>query len=703
MMLNKKLDEASNTASAGKRQLQGPALVGKTVSTTYGKGVVLECREEDQYVYVIKFLKNEAQSDYDPVALLYTREVPTHIKTPEEAAAELNIAYEAQEKMRRMNLEMQFFGLGIKDVQHDECTTCLLYSRSNQSNDGPQNRFPRLQKFVDNARDTAEHASATAAAAASKASSKHGKNFPRLRKLWGKTQAENTSANEEQKEQGEEKGEPSNNEQAAASSKKSQRVVLPRIQKMLDERQKASATPCLICGNPVCSQHTSSNYKKEGITLCQDCERLFELDFIIECVSTPDPSERAKRIDHMVDCYDRCLLLLKYSTQYVDQIALSLEQRRQQQNKVGLGSSGVGVLSGVLGIAAAATILTPAGSPLLIASLFFGGGATAVQTGTEAFNHFSEPNKLADRIIALHGMVFSILRVTSTLRDAMLRDHIRTDVFDAEKVSLTDAVQGTMVKNKAGVLVASNMGRAATLGSVAGAEAGVVASASTVVGAEVAAGAGARGATALSRAGTAAARSIRFARFAGGALSAAVLLIEANALHSTIKEIHNGSPCEKAQYIRAIAAEVQNEDLPSTSELDEECQAYLAALASRPMPPQEVAAEEATGVSIQDFPEAECAVADANMGGRTGALIVGGEEVPLAAIATPAAAAAASGSQSHSSFLGSAGSSLFQSMNFQRQVPTRGETSSLQSGEIFASAGVDDRRNPRDSELNLVL
>ena len=81
-------------------------------------------------------------------------------------------------------------------------------------------------------------------------------------------------------------------------------------------------------------------------------------------------------------------------------------------------------MSGVLGIAAAASILTPAGPPLLIASLVFGGGATSVQMGNEAMNYFSEPNKLADRIIALHGMTLSILRVTSTLRDAMMRDHI---------------------------------------------------------------------------------------------------------------------------------------------------------------------------------------------------------------------------------------------------------------------------------------
>lgn len=439
----------------------------------------------------------------------------------------------------------------------------------------------------------------------------------------------------------------------------------------------------------MCAKHRSTNFKKEGITLCQGCERLFELDFLIECVSTRDPTERANLIDHMVDCYDRCLLILKYSTQYVESIALSLEQQKEQKNKIGLGSSSAGVLSGALGIAAAATILTPAGPPLLIASLFFGGSATVVQTGSEAYNYFSEPNKLADRIIALHGMLLSILRVTSTLRDAMMRNHIRTDVFEAEKASLAEAVQEKLGKNKAGVLAATNMGRAATLGSVAGAEAGVVASATGgMVAAETAAGAGAQGATALTRAGTAAARTVRFARFAGGALSAAVLVLEANAIHSTLKEINNGSPCDKANRIRAIAEEIKNKDLPTTSELDEECQAYLKVLAHRPMViPAEVAARRATDGSgdLQEFPEAECAMVEfcsQSQEEPEGVLIVGGGVTttagsPAAALAIPTARATAeaptSSSSSSSSYFSGARSSLFQSISLGQMINPRRE------------------------------
>lgn len=415
--------------------------------------------------------------------------------------------------------------------------------------------------------------------------------------------------------------------------------ALPRIQKLIDQRERAQTLPCLICASPSCPKHSSSSFRREGITLCLSCERLFELDFIVDCVSQ-DPSERSKSIDHIIDCYDRCILMLRYSTRFIEPIAQSLEEQKEQQNKIGLGSSSVGVLSGVLGIAAAASILTPAGPPLLIASLFFGGGATAVQTGSEAINYFSEPRKVADRIIALHGMALSLLRVTSTLRDAILRDHIRTDVYEAEAAPapLSEQMNETIQKNRVAVLAGSNVGRTLTLGGVAGAEAGAAASAAaavTVAGAEgtaagaAVAGAGAaRSATAFSRAGTAVARTVRFARFAGGALSAAVLVMEANAIQKTLTEISNGNPCHKADTLRRVADEI--EGFPTTSELDDECRAYLDAMESRPQPPvatDVVALSKDHMESITYIPEAPCQPADQQLCVR-GATILEGDTTP---------------------------------------------------------------------------
>jgi len=494
-------------------------------------------------------------------------------------------------------------------------------------------------------------------------------------------------------------------------------IALPRIQRLINKRTQANTNPCLICASPSCASCSSTSFRKEGITLCLKCERLFELDFIVDCVSTSDATQRAERIEYMVDCYDRCMLLLQYSKQFVENIASSLEDQMKKQNKIGLASSSVGVLSGVLGIAAAASILTPAGPPLLIASLFFGGSATTVQSGTEALNYLSEPRKLADRIIALHGMSLSILRVTSTLRDAMLRDHIRTDVYEVEPAALTNQVKQSYEKNKTNIVMGSNFGRSLTMaGGLARAEAGAAVGASSILGAEISAvgaagassagAAGARGATALSRAGTAAARTVRFARFAGGALSAAVLVMEANAIHSTVNSIKEGSPCDKANTLRKVLEEI--EEFPSTTDLDEECQAYLMALASRPEPPAEVDAvsdDYSIHNGNDEILEASCQqVQDGQLSAPGATILEGDSEAQLPNSSSnnnnsseglpTAAAVPVSASSSSASFL--RGSSLL----FSR-LQSRREDRRAAASEVVAVAVDEDQIG--ESNFSLVL
>lgn len=82
---------------------------------------------------------------------------------------------------------------------------------------------------------------------------------------------------------------------------------------------------------------------------------------------------------------------------------------------MGLGSSATGVMAGGLGVAAAATILTPVGPPLLLASILFGGSATAVNASSEAVNYRCEPNKMADRILTLHSVIMCISRLPATI------------------------------------------------------------------------------------------------------------------------------------------------------------------------------------------------------------------------------------------------------------------------------------------------
>ena len=70
-----------------------------------------------------------------------------------------------------------------------------------------------------------------------------------------------------------------------------------------------------------------------------------------------------------------------------------------------------------------------------------------------------------------------------------------------------------------------------------------------------------------------------FLRFAGGALSAATLLLEAKNMTTTIKQIHAGNPCEKADAIRLISKELPQ--LPTSEQLDEECRIWIGAMENR--------------------------------------------------------------------------------------------------------------------------
>jgi hypothetical protein len=302
---------------------------------------------------------------------------------------------------------------------------------------------------------------------------------------------------------------------------------------------------------------------------------------------------RKQHIDHLVNVYDRILLLLRYSDQYIPQVSRQLEKSTVVQNKVGIGSSSAGIVSGVLGMAAAATILTPAGPPLLIASLLFGGTATTIQTGTEVKNYFSDSNQLADRVLALHGMLKSILKVTSTLRDALLRDYLRTDGVDDSLLKQHDH-EIDLEKHKGTLLAGLTVSRA----GAASVELGALATAAEV-------GAASRSARFFTRGGTQIMRTARFARFAGGALSAATLLFETKCMSDTIQSIRAGNPCEKARLLEEIQVELPN--LPSTKRLDSELQNYLEGFAQRErrMTEEECVRLILDASRFQDYPEDE--------------------------------------------------------------------------------------------------
>ncbi|CAB9526772.1 expressed unknown protein [Seminavis robusta] len=266
---------------------------------------------------------------------------------------ELNDAFMALENMRKANLEVEFGGKAIPNVQlfHQYCSTCLHEQKK------------RREEFL---RTTEE---------------------------------------------------------------RQRRKMLVGVVNRIKARRRHPL--CLVCTSPVCAKHACKAFKKEKITVCGKCAPLFTMDYVVETFSHDDEARRQAGMAHMIDSYDRALLMLRYSSQFIDEIADTLEHTSKKNDHIGLGSSMIGLTSGFTGVAsiavqfvAAAAILSPAGPPLLMASILFGASAAAASTGTEAFTYYSQPNQLANKILALHDLVQSLLGVTTVLRDCIAKGHV---------------------------------------------------------------------------------------------------------------------------------------------------------------------------------------------------------------------------------------------------------------------------------------
>ena len=274
-------------------------------------------------------------------------------------------------------------------------------------------------------------------------------------------------------------------------------------------RNRAAA--CLTCGTPVCPRHRSADFKREQITVCAECSRFLGADFLADAVGLPE-DDRRRLMNSLLDVYDRSVLGLRYSSQFIGDVSESLQSNSRRNTKVGVGSSASGLVSGVTGVVAACTILTPIGPPLLIASVLFGGTATAASSASGVVNYHCQPNKMANTIFVLHGMVRSILRLVLPSADGETSDM---------------SVVGSLQKAGGGTgKSAQNWTRAA---------------------------------------------SNAIKPLTAGALSAASMVMEAREMKNSIQHLRSGSPCDRAEELRRIEKEVGSGLFPATDVVADEC------------------------------------------------------------------------------------------------------------------------------------
>lgn len=369
---------------------------------------------------------------------------------------------------------------------------------------------------------------------------------------------------------------------------------------ILSRRPPAS---CLTCGHPTCNKHISKSFSTHHIQICQQCAYLFELDFLVDVIAQASAESNGmelcqQKVNTMIDCYDRAKLLLSYISQYTPNIIEGLQSRTAKSNKIGVGANASGIVSGITGIVGAGALLCPpvaaAGVPILIASLVFGGGATAAHTGDyAAVKYWSEPNIMADKMVVLHGMCLSLLRVVEILSYGLLSSKQEkmevgkeTNKEDNADKSKSNVVQeGTGETEEREVLkedirsLLERHGVNTTLGKES------ISSGTAISGSNVAN----RQTRFLGRVGTTAAASFRFVPIAGGVLSAASLVVEANEIKATLARMNEGNPCEKSEQIKEIASEVDR--MPNAVLIAGECRRVFEEAESK---------KESTITSVKD-------------------------------------------------------------------------------------------------------
>jgi hypothetical protein len=327
--------------------------------------------------------------------------------------------------------------------------------------------------------------------------------------------------------------------------------------------------PCFTCGCPCCPTHQSKK-ALDCIVMCVDCEHLFTVQYVMDVLTAP-ASQRSTLVAQLLAVYDRNWLKFQLLSKKKDQVVESLQEAQVQRNHIHVGKSSVGIISGALGVAAAATsVAVPVvGTPLLVASLILGGGAAAVQTTTSIHHHMLfRPQQQAMQLMYTHAVLKSILRVVETLRGALVRDRLEPGLHGSTSL-LANTKMELSTKGSDSKVEKLTMSDGCTVGrcSLVGVEIVVASRAATAAGSEAAAG---------SVMADVLQSSTSITRLAGGALAAVTLVLEAHSLASHVHEIGKGSPCSMAQRLLNMTAA-----FPSASRLNIECQTYLNQLSRR--------------------------------------------------------------------------------------------------------------------------
>lgn len=195
------------------------------------------------------------------------------------------------------------------------------------------------------------------------------------------------------------------------------------------KKERPTSPCCFTCATPVCAKHSC---QANGLHMCKEqCYPLLQKqDLRDKLASFEDGQDRQAFVGHMMDVYDRSVIMLQYACQFEDlnELADCLEGSSRKHTHYQLGGSSMGFMAGVTGVGAmagpaaaaakasvAAAMLTPAGPSLLMASLLFGGTACCATVGHELAIHkfykSSEEQQRYHKLLGWQAVVHTIASV----------------------------------------------------------------------------------------------------------------------------------------------------------------------------------------------------------------------------------------------------------------------------------------------------
>ena len=208
------------------------------------------------------------------------------------------------------------------------------------------------------------------------------------------------------------------------------RELRPRRRTLLNRNRKTKKklNQCDVCGNHVCFQHSANaGAAGEYFTMCVDCS--CDLNQVEHQLNAHHP-DLELNLDRLLLYYTRMTIQLAYYVPHVDDVSGQLTAKQRRNGRISLGTSGLGFVGAALGVAGAASMLTPAGPAVLLAACVTSATSGTLQLTHSGFNVFlscKEANRLADRIVGWHGLCLGILGHLEQLRRDLLAEQM---IFD---------------------------------------------------------------------------------------------------------------------------------------------------------------------------------------------------------------------------------------------------------------------------------